>query len=165
MRPRGASIIKSMQTLLKPEQASFAGEDKQRAEAIARKNLKQQIKRQEALLAQAVCSAFPEKLQLEHSRSRGARLRSLGELEEIRDHLIEQNRSAQNQLNQLKTSQQAAKLQLQQMLQNPGAHRGIRISQKEMGEPGCGVYRVAPRLGIVGRMMGWWQVKMSSGCP
>ena len=33
------------------------------------------------------------------------------------------------------------------------------------GRPGCGAYHVRPRAGIVGMLMGWWQVKISSGCP
>jgi len=34
-----------------------------------------------------------------------------------------------------------------------------------VGEPGCGVWQVRPRLGLIGMLMGWWQVKLSSGCP
>ncbi len=30
---------------------------------------------------------------------------------------------------------------------------------------GCGAYQVRPRLGIIGMCMGWWHVKLSSGCP
>jgi hypothetical protein len=30
---------------------------------------------------------------------------------------------------------------------------------------GCGVWQVRPRLGLIGMLMGWWQVKLSSGCP
>jgi hypothetical protein len=51
------------------------------------------------------------------------------------------------------------------MLLDPGHHRWIRISQAELGEPGCGAYHVRPRLGLVGMLAGWWQVKVSSGCP
>lgn len=134
-------------------------------EAAARRSLRQQIARQEARRAQLVCEAFPEKLQLAAHQSRGARLQSLGELEKIRDRMVAQNQQAETQLHAIRLSQQAAQLQLAQMLENPQAHRGIRISQRELGEPGCGVYRVAPKLGVVGRLAGWWQVKMSSGCP
>jgi hypothetical protein len=27
------------------------------------------------------------------------------------------------------------------------------------------VWHVRPRLGLVGMLAGWWQVKLSSGCP
>jgi hypothetical protein len=41
----------------------------------------------------------------------------------------------------------------------------VRIKVEEVGERGCGAYHVRPRLGVVGMLMGWWQVKLSSGCP
>ena len=44
-------------------------------------------------------------------------------------------------------------------------HRFARVSCRELGEPGCGVWQVRPRLGLIGMLMGWWQVKLSSGCP
>src|ERR1700733_1371943 len=47
----------------------------------------------------------------------------------------------------------------------PGRYRFTRISSRELGEPGCGVWQVRPRLGPVGMLMGWWRVKLSSGCP
>ena len=35
----------------------------------------------------------------------------------------------------------------------------------DLGERGCGAYHVRPRLGIIGMLMGWWHIKLSSGCP
>ena len=66
---------------------------------------------------------------------------------------------------ELARRQDEARVRLERMLLDPAGNRGVRISQRELGEPGCGVWRVAPRVGIIGRMMGWWQVKLSSGCP
>ena len=54
---------------------------------------------------------------------------------------------------------------LERMLLEPGAYRFVRIARAELGEPGCGVWEVRPRLGLIGMLMGWWQVKLSSGCP
>jgi hypothetical protein len=51
------------------------------------------------------------------------------------------------------------------MLLDPAAHRFARVSCRELGEPGCGAWQVRPRLGLIGMLMGWWQVKLSSGCP
>ena len=51
------------------------------------------------------------------------------------------------------------------MLAEPGRHRFVRLPNRELGEPGCGVWQVRPRLGLIGMLMGWWQVKLSSGCP
>ncbi|HZE06825.1 MAG TPA: hypothetical protein VE127_16470, partial [Solirubrobacteraceae bacterium] len=51
------------------------------------------------------------------------------------------------------------------MLLHPAEHKFERIACRELGEPGCGVWHVRPRLGLIGMLMGWWQVKLSSGCP
>jgi hypothetical protein len=61
--------------------------------------------------------------------------------------------------------QAANRLYLEQMLLEPAKHRFARVSCRDLGEPGCGVWQVRPRLGLIGMMMGWWQVKLSSGCP
>jgi hypothetical protein len=65
-----------------------------------------------------------------------------------------------------RADEQAEKrLALERMLLDPAAHRNVRISCRELGEPGCGVWQVRPRMGLIGMLMGWWQVKLSSGCP
>jgi hypothetical protein len=51
------------------------------------------------------------------------------------------------------------------MVADPRAHKWRRIKRAELGLPGCGEYRVVPRLGLVGILAGWWQVTLSSGCP
>jgi hypothetical protein len=51
------------------------------------------------------------------------------------------------------------------MLLEPGRHRYVRISNRDLGVPGCTTYESVPRLGLIGMLMGWWQVKVSSGCP
>ena len=137
----------------------------QGAQAAARRTLRVQIARLEAGLADAVCEAFPEPIEIEALPSGPARVLDVGELERSRDHLARQLGVARRQVAELALGQERARLRLERMLLDPAAHRGERISQRELGEPGCGVWSVAPRLGIIGRMMGWWQVKLSSGCP
>jgi hypothetical protein len=51
------------------------------------------------------------------------------------------------------------------MLADPARHRRERVTLAELGRPGCGVYSVRPRLGLVGMLAGWWEVTLSSGCP
>jgi hypothetical protein len=51
------------------------------------------------------------------------------------------------------------------MILEPAKHRFARVMRHELGEPGCGAWQVRPRLGLIGMLMGWWQVKLSSGCP
>ncbi|HEY7953176.1 MAG TPA: hypothetical protein VID70_09315, partial [Solirubrobacteraceae bacterium] len=54
---------------------------------------------------------------------------------------------------------------LQRMQLEPGRYKFVRLPAADVGESGCGVYQVRPRLGIIGMLAGWWQVKLSSGCP
>ncbi|MFM9126405.1 MAG: hypothetical protein ACKOTA_02335 [Solirubrobacterales bacterium] len=135
-------------------------------EAQARRSLRRQVARLESRLADTVCAAFPETLELNPLPGRSeARILDLGELEELRDHLIDRLGEARRQLAALTGRQEEARARLERMLLDPAGNRRERISQRELGEPGCGVWSVAPRVGIIGRMMGWWQVKLSSGCP
>ena len=135
-------------------------------EAGARRSLRGQVARLEARVAETVCAAFPEVIDLPPMPTRReARVLDLGELEALRDVLVERLDEARRQRARIARRQEAARVRLERMLLDPAGSRGMRVSQRELGEPGCGVWRVAPRAGIIGRMMGWWQVKLSSGCP
>ncbi len=135
------------------------------AQAALRHSLRTQVARLEAQLSDVACEAFPEVLELGPAPSRGARVLDAGGLEEVRDRLAAQLSDARAQVAAIALRQDEARLRLERMLLDPAGSPGQRISQRELGEPGCGVWRSVPRLGIIGRMMGWWQVKLSSGCP
>ena len=135
------------------------------AQVGARRALRLQVARLEGQLADVVCEAFPEVLELPELPGGPARVLDTGELEILRDRLVDQLAEARRQLAGLARGHEEARVRLERMLVDPAGNRGVRVSQRELGEPGCGVWRVAPRLGIIGRMMGWWQVKISSGCP
>ena len=51
------------------------------------------------------------------------------------------------------------------MLAAPAGLKWVRVSRDDIGEPGCGHWHSRPRLGPIGMLMGWWRVKVSSGCP
>ena len=51
------------------------------------------------------------------------------------------------------------------MAREPSEHKWQWVSNEDVGEPGCRTWRVTPRYGPVGALMGWWRVKVSSGCP
>jgi hypothetical protein len=68
-------------------------------------------------------------------------------------------------ISELADQQAQNRLCLERMLLEPGKYRFTRISMSDIGEPGCGAWEVRPRLGLIGMLMGWWQVKLSSGCP
>jgi len=58
-----------------------------------------------------------------------------------------------------------ARALLDRMLADPPPHKWLRISNAQLGEPGCKHFHVRPRLGPIGLLAGWWHVKVSSGCP
>jgi hypothetical protein len=129
-------------------------------EAAARRDLRDQIARLERELALELAAAFPRREPLRADRSAsargGPRLLSLGELERVRDELAERIAAVGGE---------RPRERLEQMLAAPERHRWARLTSAELGEPGCTVWAVRPRLGLLGMLMGWWRVKISSGCP
>jgi hypothetical protein len=114
-------------------------------ERAARAQLRAQIARLEARGARVRAAGGP-------------RLLSLDELERVRDGLAARPQPCVD-------DHEAARVRLERMLADPAAHRSERIPLAALGEPGCGVYAVRPRLGLIGMLAGWWQVTLSSGCP
>ena len=51
------------------------------------------------------------------------------------------------------------------MIAEPQRYRWVRVSNEDVGEPGCRHWHSRPRWGILGMLLGWWRVKLSSGCP
>ena len=136
------------------------------AEAAARRTLRAQIARLERELAAAFVTAYPMGgLPQPDPGVAQPRLLDLGELERVRDALTERLREARITISRRADEQAEKRQALELMLLHPGEHRFERISCRELGEPGCGVWQVRPRLGLIGMLMGWWQVKLSSGCP
>jgi hypothetical protein len=139
-------------------------------ERAARRTLRAQIARLERELGEAVLAAFPH-LSDAHvldgaaAAVHGPRLLGLGELERVRDELAERVRRARVVVAERAELEADSRALLEELLRDPARHRHVRIPLADLGERGCGEYFVQPRLGIVGRCMGWWQVKLSSGCP
>ncbi len=136
-------------------------------ERAARRTLRAQIARLERELADAFVTAFSMGglSHPEAARAAEPRLLGLGELEVIRDELTERLRAARATITQRADEQAEKRLLLERMLLEPGRYRFARVACDDLGEPGCGVWQVRPRLGLIGMLMGWWQVKLSSGCP
>ena len=129
-------------------------------ERAARRDLRDQIARLERELARSLADAFPRREPARDGRSAsaqaGPRLLTLGQLECIRDELA-------GRIEALRSNRGAERLE--QMLLAPERHRWEKVTSADLGEPGCRVWRVRPRLGLIGMLMGWWRVKISSGCP
>lgn len=137
-------------------------------EAAARRTLRRQIARIELELADTLASAFPRTaldVRVPTPGRRGPRLLTLGELELHRDALHERLRDARSRLEERGREEERARALLERMLLDPGEHRTTRVRRADLGERGCGVWEVRPRLGLLGALAGWWEVKLSSGCP
>ena len=135
-------------------------------ERAARRTIREQIARLEREHAAIVTATFPR---LEPGppapRLAGPRLLSLGELERVRDDLAARTGDLELAAAAQQARQADARRELERMLADPPAHRWRKLTNADLGLPDCGAYHVRPRAGIVGMLMGWWQVKISSGCP
>jgi hypothetical protein len=135
-------------------------------EAPARRTLRTQIARLEHQLASLVVDVSPrDEIAWAIGARGGPRLPDLGELERTRDQLAERLHAAREALATRAEREARNRELLERMLRDPARHRFLRISAADVGEPGCGVWEVRPRLGLIGMLMGWWHVKLSSGCP
>ncbi|GLZ45468.1 hypothetical protein Acsp06_16530 [Actinomycetospora sp. NBRC 106375] len=128
-------------------------------EHAARAQLRAQIARLEHRLAAAgPSSGGPAPVP-------GPRVLDLGELERVRDDLVERVGVVERAAADRTRAIAAAHARLAGMLADPAAHRGAVVTSADLGEPGCVRWAVRPVLGPVGRLAGWWRVRMSSGCP
>lgn len=135
-------------------------------EAPARRALRAQVARLERELARLVADAAPgDAIDWAVGGCGGPRLLGLGELERVRDDLAERLHAVRAALAERAAREARNRELLERMLRDPGGHRFLRIRAADVGEPGCGAWEVRPRLGLIGMLMGWWQVKLSSGCP
>jgi hypothetical protein len=135
-------------------------------ERAARRTLREQIGRLERELASACLDACPRLDPGPPPPSMaGPRLLSLGELERIRDALADRLARVRDDADAQLLRQAASRALLERMLADPPAHKWLRVSNAQLGEPGCKHFHVRPRLGPIGLLMGWWRVKVSSGCP
>jgi hypothetical protein len=136
-------------------------------ERLARAEIRRQIGRLELRLSRLVAEAFP-RLELDTGVAAAApepRALDLGELERIRDALAGRVAEAREALATREELETANRELRDDMLAKPADHKWLRISRADVGEPGCGHWQSRPRLGMLGMLMGWWRVKVSSGCP
>ena len=128
--------------------------------AAARQALRDQIARLERELAQTLASSYPPIAVAGRADPRGPRLLGLEELERTRDALAADLSDAHRLLEQQRESQAQARARLADMFAHPAEHKRERITNAQLGLPGCTSYSVRPRL-----LSTWWRVKVSSGCP
>lgn len=136
-------------------------------ELLARAELRRQIGRLELQLGALVAEAFP-RLRIDAAVpavSRQPRTLDLGELETVRDALATRIGAARRQLDERDELETRNRELLERMLAAPADYKWVQISRDDIGAPGCGHWHSRPRFGVLGMLMGWWRVRISSGCP
>jgi len=135
-------------------------------EAPARRSLREQIAKLERELAAVFASAYPRRgLEWRVGSPGGPRVLGVGELEEVRDRLASRLEDARRTLRDRGYVERKNVERIEEMLEEPARFKWVRISNADIGEPGCKYWHSRPRLGLIGMLMGWWRVKISSGCP
>jgi hypothetical protein len=131
-----------------------------------RRQLREQVARLEAELGALFCSTYPRTGFNWNVRSHGGpRLLSLSELEETRDELAERLQHNRSVLGDRTYVEELNRRRIEEMLLEPERHKFVRVRNEDIGERGCKQWHVLPRFGLVGMLMNWWRVKISSGCP
>jgi hypothetical protein len=135
-------------------------------ERRVRDDLRAQIARLELRLAQVFASAFPrEGIDWHVGAIGGPRLLGIEELERVRDALAYRLSEAQSELGRRADAEEAKRALLESMIAEPERYRWVRISNDDIGERGCRHWHSRPRWGVLGLLLNWWRVKLSSGCP
>jgi hypothetical protein len=136
-------------------------------ERLARIELRRQVGRLERELAGLFSAAFG-RVEVAHRVAAIAaepRVLDLGELEQLRDDLSDRIAEARLTLRERARVETGNRELLRQMIASPANFKWVQVSRADVGEPGCGHWHSRPRLGPIGMLMGWWRVKVSSGCP
>ena len=136
-------------------------------EREARLQLRRQIGRLEAELAGLFGEAFGH-TEVPHRIGPLAavpRVLDLGELEAVRDRLADRVAEARQALVERRRTEDENRELVERMLAAPQDYKWVQVSRQDLGLHGCGHWHSRPRLGPIGMLMGWWRVKISSGCP
>ena len=136
-------------------------------ERAVRRTLLNQVARLEGELASVFCATWP-RTEMPHptvAGRGGPRLLSLAELEELRDALAGRISDARSALSDRTWVEEQNRRLIEEMLLDPKRYKWRRVSAEDIGERGCKHWHVRPRFGIVGMLMNWWRVVISSGCP
>jgi hypothetical protein len=140
-------------------------------ECAARNTLRRQVARLERELSAIVAERFPYIPAAPRADGRegplpgGPSLLGLAELERTRDRLAGALQRQRRLVVEREKHERRAYEQLERMKLEPGRFKFVRLPVSDLGQGGCGVWQVRPRFGLIGMLAGWWQVKLSSGCP
>lgn len=149
-----------------PRAAAGVELDRGQGERRVRADLRRQIASLEHQLGELFASAFPRKgIGYSVAAVGGPRVLGVDELERVRDRLAGRLRDAQDELARRTYVEERNRETLERMIAAPDSFRWLRISNDDIGEPGCRHWHSRPRWGPLGMLLRWWRVKLSSGCP
>jgi hypothetical protein len=135
-------------------------------ERLARDDLRRQIGALERELGELFATAFPRRgIEFGVPAAGGPRVLGVADLEAVRDALATRLQKARMELSRRADVELGNRELLESMIAQPGRYRWVRISNEDIGEPGCRHWHSRPRWGLLGMIMRWWRVKLSSGCP
>jgi hypothetical protein len=138
----------------------------ERDERAARADLRRQIAAMESELGDLFVSAFPRTgIEFSVAGLGGPRVLSVDELERVRDGLAARLQDVRGRLHDHGYVEECNRELIEEMSADPGAHKWVRVSNEDIGEPGCRHWHSRPHWGPLGMLLGWWRVKVSSGCP
>jgi hypothetical protein len=146
------------------------GRERRPTDVVTERRVRDDLRRQIALLERRLgelfASAFPRKgIEWRVGAVGGPRVLDVVDLERVRDGLAVRLREAEAEIGRRGEAEEQNRGLLEAMIVEPGSYRWVRISNEDVGEPGCRHWHSRPRWGILGMLMGWWRVKLSSGCP
>jgi hypothetical protein len=147
--------------------AWVAPDETQASHAAARRSLRGQIARLERELSAIVAEGFPHIPPPAGVAAPAGlpALLDLAALERTRDALAARLQDLEARVRARNAHEQRAHEQLERMRLEPGRYKFVRLPVRDLGQGGCGVWEVRPRLGLIGMLAGWWELKLSSGCP
>jgi len=135
-------------------------------ERRARHDLRRQIALLESRLGELFTSAFPRQgIDWRVGALGGPRVLGVAELERVRDALATRLHEARAEVGRRGEIEAQNRGMVEAMIAEPERYRWVLVSNEDVGEPGCRHWHSRPRWGILGMLMGWWRVKLSSGCP
>ena len=138
----------------------------ERDERAARRELRRQIGHIEAELGALFASTFPRTgLEWAVGAAGPPRVLNIGELERVRDALAARLQEVRAELHSRADVEERKRELLERLITEPADFPWVRVSNADIGERGCRHWHSRPRWGPLGMLMGWWRVKVSSGCP
>ena len=132
----------------------------------ARADLRRQIASLEGQLAELFASTFPRLgIEWKVGAAGGPRVLGIAELESIRDALSDRLFGARAEIARRAEVEESNRALVERMIADPAEHQWVRVSADDVGERSCKHWHSRPRWGLLGMLVGWWRVKLSSGCP